>query len=157
NYILYCDSDDAILIDDPQKAIDLLRENECDMLVSATAYDCYRFMPERESWARKIAAENGYKSDGVIHLNAGVFVAKRAFLIQVLTEVVKFASDTDLDAESWEAVRQRNDHSALPNFPKGCGCDQAILRFLHPKFYPRMKIDYSLRLAVRSYASSAAS
>jgi hypothetical protein len=150
DYILYCDSDDAILIDDPRKAIDLLRENECEMLVSATAYGSYGFMPDRKAWSRKIAAENGYKSNGAIYMNAGVFVAKKKFLIHVLTEALKFVSDNDLDSESWKAVKRRKDRSALPNFPRGCGCDQEILRFLHPKFYPRMKIDYSLKLAVRS-------
>jgi len=38
----------------------------------------------------------------------------------------------------------------LPNYPEQCDSDQHILRYLHPSFYPRMKIDYSLRLAVRN-------
>ena len=40
---------------------------------------------------------------------------------------------------------------ALPDFPKGVGCDQAIIRFMHPKFYPRVKIDYQDQLASKFF------
>jgi hypothetical protein len=37
----------------------------------------------------------------------------------------------------------------LPEFPKGCQ-DQDILRYIHPQFYPDMKIDYDNELAFRN-------
>ena len=40
---------------------------------------------------------------------------------------------------------------ALPDFPKGVGCDQAIMIFMHPNFYPRVKIDYQGQLASRYF------
>jgi hypothetical protein len=40
---------------------------------------------------------------------------------------------------------------ALPDFPKGVGCDQAIIRFMHPKFHPRVKIYYQDQFASRFF------
>ena len=38
DYVLYCDSDDAILRDDPGKAIRYLEEENCDLLISSTKF-----------------------------------------------------------------------------------------------------------------------
>ena len=152
DYVLFCDSDDAILLDDPQKAISLLHENQCEMLVSATnalgAF--YKFLPEREQWAKKVAEEQGANKSRAIHLNSGVYVARRQFLIELLTQAMEFVSDNDLDPKTYKVVSRQKGISAFPEYPKGSGSDQQIFRFLHPSFYPRMKIDYSLRLAVRN-------
>jgi hypothetical protein len=125
NYILFCDSDDAILTGDPRKAVDLLCKSKCDMLISATAHRGYEHygMPELEEWATKVAAENGYHSTEVIHLNSGVYVAQTHFLVDFLTEALKF-------------------------MPRGDDNEQPIFRLLHRQFYPRVKVDYSLELAV---------
>ena len=34
----------------------------------------------------------------------------------------------------------------MPDFPKGCGCDQQIFRFLYPRFAETLRLDYSGRL-----------
>ncbi len=61
-----------------------------------------------------------------------------------------YVTETDLPGSEYKRLKDSGtvgEH--LPEFPKGCGCDQTILRYLHPQFYPRMKIDYQGRLALR--------
>ncbi|MBP1709408.1 MAG: hypothetical protein H6Q46_392 [Deltaproteobacteria bacterium] len=148
DYILYCDSDDAILRDDPGKAIRYLEEENCDLLISSTKFTGrgYQYLPKAKEWADNIAKEQGYPGR---YLNFGVFVGQKDFLLEVLEIALAYSQDyynqakhvpfDDFDGPSeW--------HSA---FPEGCSIDQIILRYLYPRFYPRMKIDYTQRLALK--------
>lgn len=147
-YLLYCDSDDAVLRDDPRKAIRYLQEENCDLLFSRTkSKSIYKFMPHVKAWADHIAKENGYSG---WYINSGVYVARALFLREVLEAAMAYVTETDLPAtEFGGAIRNGTINKRLSDFPVGCGSDQTIFSFLHPRFYPRMKLDYRGRLAFR--------
>ncbi|MHC4268239.1 MAG: hypothetical protein ACYSTS_07205 [Planctomycetota bacterium] len=148
-YILYCDSDDAVLRDDPGKAIKFLQEEDCDLLLSnsttwSAGYEC---MPEIQKWADQNARENGRRH---CYINAGVFIGKTEFLREVVDLTMEYITDHDLSSEEyWGLLEDGSLCERMPEFPKGVGCDQEILRYLHPQLYPRMKIDYKDKLAIR--------
>jgi hypothetical protein len=147
-YVLYCDSEDVILRDDPMKAIRYLQEENCSLLFSKTkAKTIYKFMPYVKAWTDRVAKENGYPG---WYINAGVFVAQTSFLREVLELAMTDVTDADLPARDYKRLKGKGtigEH--LPDFPKGCGWDQTIFRYIHPQFYPRMKPDYRGRLALR--------
>lgn len=147
-YVLFCDSDDAVLRDDPGKAIRFLKEENCDLLFSNTNWDgAYEGMPQVRKWADQNADENGRNR---CYLNSGVYIGKSEFLREVVDSVVEYITDHDLTREEyWDMCDYGYHYERLPEFPKGVGSDQVILRYLHPKFYPRMKIDYKGKLAIR--------
>lgn len=147
-YLLYCDSNDAVLRDDPSKTIRYLEEENCELLFSKTkSRKVYDYLPHVKDWTDHVAKEHG--SPGW-YINAGVFVARTSFLSEVLEAVMAYITDDDLpDKVLDQLIRNGDFKKRLPEFPKGCGSDQTILRYLHPQFYPRMKIDYQGRLALR--------
>ena len=147
-YILFADSDDAVLRDDPRKAIQYLEEENCDLLFSNTKFrGGYECMPEVKDWAGQVAKEKGALG---LYLNSGVYIGRTAFFREVVEAAAAYVTDDDLSRE--EYGRRRRDGTLgerLPEFPKACGSDQAIFRFLHQRFYPRLKVDYLGRLALR--------
>lgn len=147
-YLFYCDSRDAVIRDDPAKAVTYLEEEKCDLLMSATKFvDGYQCMPEVLAWAENNARENGYSG---LYINAGVFVGRVEFVRQVLEAGMRYVTDDDLTfRELRRRIRDPSLCERLTDFPRGVGCDQIILRYLHPRFYPRMKVDYARRLALR--------
>ena len=147
-YILYIDSDDAVVRGDLNNAIRFLAEEDCDLLFSSTIAKLeFELTPDQKLWADQKAGEH---SERVRYLNAGVFIGTSSFLQEVLGEALKYVTDDDLS----HVERRRLYHNGtllnvLPEFPKGSGCDQTIFRYLHPRFYPRMKTDFRSRLALR--------
>jgi len=147
-YLFYCDSDDAVLRDDPKKAIRYLEEENCELLFAKTrSKKVYKYLPQIKVWAEQVAKEHG--SPGW-YLNAGVFVGRSSFLREVFEAAMEYVTETDLTGAEFKRLKDNGTvYEKLPDFPKGFGCDQTILRYLHQKFYPRMKIDYQGRLALR--------
>ena len=148
DYVLYCDSDDTILRDDPGKAIRYLEEENCDLLISSTKFTGrgYEYLPRAKAWADKIAKEQGYPG---WYLNFGVFVGRKAFLLEVIEIALAYSRDYYSPVKHvpfGDSGGPSEWHSA---FPEGCSIDQIIFRYLYPRFYPRMKIDYTQRLALR--------
>jgi hypothetical protein len=147
-YIMYCDSDDAILRNDPKKAIQFLQEENCDLLFSRTkckvGYEC---MPQVKAWSDQIAQEQGASG---WYLNSGVYLVRTEFFRIVLEAAIAYVTDDDISLKEY-AQRRRNGTlgERLPEFPKGAGSDQVIFRYLQPQFYPRIKVDYTGRLALR--------
>lgn len=145
-YILYIDSDDAILTGDPQRAIELLQASGGEMLFSTTHYQAYELMPELEDWFERLADEAGWSGIKNKHLNSGVYVARRERLVEFLEAAAEYVTDDDLTLEELRVRRQERN---MPEFPRGCGCDQSIFRFLGPRFAESMRLDYACELAVR--------
>jgi hypothetical protein len=147
-YVLYADSNDAILIDDPRRALDCLADQGCDVLFSSTRFSgAYEYMPKTKAWADDICRTAGYEN---LYLNAGVFVGRTSVLRELLHTASAYVTPEDLSRE--EYIRRRRDGTlgeVIPAFPKGVGCDQVILRYVQPSFHPSVKIDYASRLAVR--------
>ena len=147
-YVLYCDSDDAVLRDDPAKAIRYLEEEDCDLLMSNTNFQgAYECMPEVRQWALQNAREHNSPPQ---FINAGVFIGRAPFLREVIAASLEYVTDSDLHREEyWQYCEDGTLRDRLPDFPRGIGSDQVVLRYLHPRFYPRMKVDYKGRLALR--------
>ena len=144
---MYVDSTDALLRGNLNQAVELLKENNCEMLVSSTKFDVYPCTPELEKWV------NGYKqNEKKIHINTGVYVAEKRLLKEVVEEAGNYITDNALPTKKYVHMRDMEKLcEALPDFPKGVGCDQAIIRFMHPKFYPRVKIYYQDQLASKFF------
>lgn len=149
-YVLWADCDDALFRDDPAVTIDLLKQANCEMLVSSTSFDGYRNMPDVKQWTTQLGqAEARQRRRPNIHLNAGVLIARTDFLQEYLTEASTFVTENDLPAGALRRLSDAEILRLLPEFPRGTGSDQRIMRYLFPRFYPRMKIDYDSRLALR--------
>ena len=149
-YVLFSDCDDALMRDDPQKAIDLLQAAGCQMLVSSTAYDAYHGMPDVKVKTESFAPPGRTKTNRPrIHLNAGVYIARAGFLREYLEAARQYVTDDDLSIETLNVISDKDLLRLLPEFPCGVGSDQTIMRYLFPRFHPRMKIDYDERLARR--------
>lgn len=145
DYVLSVDCDDALMRDDPAKAVALLGDGE--MLVSSTTYARYRNMPDVKAAMLKLAPPKlAQARHPRVHLNAGVYVAKRGFLEEYLTAASAFVTGDDLRLDG---LTDAEVLARLPDFPRGVGSDQTIMRYLFPTFYPRMKIDYANLLAAR--------
>ncbi len=148
-YVFYIDSDDAILLGDPQRAIDLLEESGGKMLVSTTNHAGYDFMPHMEGWFTDLAQKGGWSADAVdVHLNSGVYVAEREYLRHFLNEVAEYITDNDSWFPQYRIANQGKGHISPP-FPMGCGSDQNIFRFIFPRFADEIRIDYPKKLAFR--------
>jgi len=146
-YLLFLDSDDAVLRDDPAKAIVYLQQAACSMLVSSTTFRDFSCMPEVKTFSEEDAIANGYPGR---FLNSGVFVGTPAFIREVYAEAAQYVTDDELTRAEYRRLRKEKALEArLPDFPRGIGSDQHLLRYLFPKFHPEMQIDYAQRLAWR--------
>jgi hypothetical protein len=147
-FVLFFDSDDAVIRDQPARAIDYLRDADADLLFSDTGFrGGYCCMPEVQRWADAQARQAGRRSR---YINAGVFVARSDFLGEVLDAALAYVTDDDLARrEFFELMFAGKLCDRLPDFPRGSGSDQEIFRFLQPRFHPRMQVDYSGRFALR--------
>ncbi len=116
------------------------------MLLSTTHYTGYELMPDREGWFREQARNAGWGHLSAVHLNAGVYVARRAHLVRFLEAAAEYVTD---DEPRWsEYVRMDRSRTAA-TFPLACGSEQNIFRFLYPGFAADMRLDYAARLAFR--------
>ena len=148
DYFLYCDARDAILRDDPQEVVDIFESTGCDLLFGSTMYrGGFMCMPEVREWIKTVARKKGR------YLNAGVFIGKPDFIQEVFEEAYKYDSKKSLTVEQYtklgRGIRNTRLCKELPEYPKG-STDQDILRFLHPKFYPKMDIDYRNQISYRN-------
>jgi hypothetical protein len=149
-YVLCADCDDALMNDDPARAVQLLQEAGCDLLVSSSSYTLYRNMPEARRATEAIAPPErrvGLKPN--IHLNAGVYISTAKFLREYLEMASAYVTSADLQSHELLGMSDADLLHMLPEFPRGFGSDQAIMRYLFPRLYPRMKIDYDARLVER--------
>ena len=148
-YLLYADSDDALLRASPEQAIKQIQKRRCELLFSNTKFVgyTYGFMKDRREWAEATAREADHAR---IYLNAGVFIARPHFLKRVIERVLEFVGDEPFSKAEliarWTEERRNQSEST---FPHGIGSDQTILRYLHPDFFPEMQIDYESVLAPR--------
>lgn len=143
-YILYVDSTDVVLRTDPTFAIRCLEANQCDLLMSSTTSKrAYKWMPEVHRQTDEIAARHGFQG---LYPNAGVFAGTRDFLSEIVADAMQYVYEDDLT--------ETKHIQDFPNFPHRVGSDQKILRYLFPKYYPRMKVDYENCLAIRNPAVS---
>jgi hypothetical protein len=148
-YVLYVDANDAVLTGDPARFVPLLKEYDCDLLFSSTHYKGgYECMPEIKRWADQRCREAGFERS---YLNTGVFLGRREFTREVFEAATVYVDAEDLTPEEFTKRRAKGQLcKTLPEFPKNVGADQVIISYLEPRFYPRLKVDYSGKLAIRA-------
>jgi len=139
-YFICCDAIDVIFVDDPQKIIDIFELFNCDALFMSThSTDGYECMSEVKDFADQINGGNRR------YLNSGVYIGKTEFIKEIFEEAIKYAIPHGVTMDDYREYLSSNP----PNYPKGSQ-DQDIFRFIEPKFYPRLKVDYQNLMAYRS-------
>ena len=146
-FVMYCDARDVVLRGGPEKILEVFRGYECDLLFMSTHFlGGYMCMPEVKEWA-----DNIYPGR---YLNSGIFIGQPDFIWEVMTDATKYLVDNPITKQEYidlgSGERDTRLCARLPDYPRGLSQDQHILRYLHPKYFPRMKIDYTNRLAWRN-------
>lgn len=113
-----------------EKAIRYLEEENCDLLVSCTKFigRGYKYLPRAKVWADKVAKEQGYPGR---YLNAGVFVGRRDFLLDVIETALAYSMDYYNPAKHVAFGDSDGPSEWYSAFSKGCTSDQIILRYLY--------------------------
>jgi len=146
-YLLCCDARDVLIMNDPKNIIKIFENNfDCDLLFNSTMHPAWACMPEKFEWFKSVAKKGGR------YLNAGVYLGRWDFIIEVLEEAVKYVIPSSLTIKEYIKLgRSKNKKlcKELPNFPKGAA-DQDIFRYIHQEFYPRMDIDYANEIIYRN-------
>ena len=138
-YFMCCDAIDVIFVDDPQKVIDIFKTFNCDALFMSThSTDGYNCMPKVKEWVDTVNSKNRY-------LNSGVYIGKTSFVKEMVEEAMKYAIPHGVTMDDY-----RDYLDSLPeDYPKGSQ-HQDIFRYIEPKFYPHLKVDYENQMAFRS-------
>lgn len=136
-YVMYCDAIDVIFIDDPEKVIDIFKQSNSKMLfMSSTSTDGYNCMTDVYDWALKLNKER--------FLNSGVWIGETEFVKQVFEKASEYISTHGVTMDEYRNYLKSNPI----NYPIGSQ-DQDIFRYIEPKFYPNLKVDYENKIAYR--------
>jgi len=137
-YFMCCDAVDVIFKDDPQKVIDIFESRNCDALFMSThSTDGYNCMPEVKEWVDGINLRGRY-------MNSGVYIGKTSFIKELVDDAMEYAIPHGVTMDAY-----RDYLAGKPkDYPKGSQ-DQDIFRYLEPKFYPQLKVDYENHMAFR--------
>ncbi len=139
-YFMCLDAIDVIFVEEPQKVIDIFHTFECDALFMSTqSLDGYNCMPEVKRWADRI------NEGRMRYLNSGVYIGKTSFVKEMFDEAIKYAIPHGVIMADYMEYLSRKPI----DYPKGSQ-DQDIFRYIEPKFYPRIKVDYQNLMAYRS-------
>jgi len=139
-YILYADSDDAVILGDPGKAVDLLVQSGGQALFSVTSFPENRGRHDLNGWFRQLADRSGWSHSDAIYLNSGVFVARREFLVSFLETASEYVADDSLLFNKGASLREVSE-----KFDN----DQVIYQILYPRFSDDLRLDYAEELALR--------
>jgi hypothetical protein len=144
--VLFCDADDAIVVGDPTKILEVFERKRCKLLFMSTSFmGGYACMPEIKRWTDKIRPGR--------YLNSGVYIGRRDFLVTVLRAANEYITANDITAQESRNLGHGVFNTKLcervPDYPKGSQ-DQDILRYIHPQFFPDMQIDFDNELAFRN-------
>ena len=139
-YFMCCDAIDVIFQSDPQEVIDIFESFDCECLFMSThSTDGYSCMPEMKRLVDKINGNNGR------YLNSGVYIGKTSFVKEVFDMAMEYAIPHGVTMDEYREYLE----SKPEDYPRGSQ-DQDIFRYIEPKFYPRMKVDYQNLMAYRS-------
>jgi len=139
-YFMCCDAIDVIFQDDPQLVINIFESFDCEALFMSThSTDGYNCMPDVKTFVDRI--NNGNDR----YLNSGVYIGKTSFIKELFDEAINYATPPGVTFAGYREYLNSNPI----DYPRGSQ-DQDIFRFLEPKFYPRLKVDYQNLMAYRS-------
>jgi hypothetical protein len=139
-YALVSDSTDCVILKNPDDAVKLLDDYECDILYGVGKCDDF------ESFTMPIRDEFNKSVYGNLKFNTGVCIGKVDTLIKLYERVLYYADDTLPAREYHHKYRASNGYKnwsndKLKNFPMGVSCDQVIIKYLFMEFYPKLKLD----------------
>lgn len=138
-YIMFCDAIDVIFNSDPSKVVDIFETFNCDALfMSTTSIDGYNCMPEVKKFIDEEIQSNGR------YLNSGVYIGRTNFIKELFEEAIQYAQPHGVTMDNYSEYLA----SSPTDYPQGSQ-DQDIFRFLEPRFYPRLKVDYENKMAYR--------
>lgn len=138
-YFMFCDAVDVIFRDDPQKVIDIFKTFNCEALFMSThSTDGYKCMPQ----VKKFIDESIQSNER--YLNSGVYIGRTEFIKELLTEAIQYTIPHGVTMDDYHKYLDSNPL----NYPHGSQ-DQDIIRYLEPKFYPRLQVDYKNKMAYR--------
>jgi hypothetical protein len=147
--LLFCDARDVVLKGDPQRVLEVFERKKCDLLFSSTDVATPSAeMPEVRRWADSIRPGR--------YLNFGVWVGRVPFVAEVLREalaVVECLERAEPDVDPARRGVWASQGDGPPFFR--IGSDQGILRYLQPKFHPRIQVDYDNEMVHRKASKSA--
>ena len=139
-YFMCCDAIDVIFQDDPQTVIDIFESFDCDCLFMSThGLDGYSCMENVKNFVDKINGDSGR------YLNSGVYIGKTSFVKEMFDMAMEYAIPHGVTMGGYREYLE----SKPEDYPRGSQ-DQDIFRYIEPKFYPRMKVDYQNMMAYRS-------
>jgi len=139
-YFMCCDAIDVIFVGDPQRVIDIFESFECDALfMSTTSLIGYNCMPEVKEFVDELNNGTGR------YMNTGVYIGRTDFIKELIEGALQYAFPHGTTMGEHLEWLDKNP----PGFPIGSD-DQCILRYIEPKFYPRVKVDYQNVMAYRS-------
>ena len=138
-YFMFCDAVDVIFKDDPQRVIDIFETFDCDALfMSTTSTLGYNCMPDVKRFVDELNGGIGR------YMNTGVYIGRTSFIKEVIEDALQYAFPHGTTMDEHNEWLSKNP----PGFPVGSD-DQCILRYIEPKFYPRLKVDYENKMAFR--------
>ena len=126
DYVMFVDAPDVVFLDDPEIAIDILKEYDAKLLFNTTKFlGGYACMMDKLKWSDSVYGAGKY-------INSGVYIAETKFLFKVLEDVVKyFTPDAVSKVENLQLGEGLPGTDAfckrLPDFPLGADC-QIIFR-----------------------------
>lgn len=145
-YVLFLDTDDVFVSESPDKILDIfLKEFDCEILFNATRFAQGYWHTESSRKALEWANET-HKD---LYLNAGAYIGKRKFIIELYERVLQFVTHDDLASHEWYNITNEEQKEIGHDFPTGCGSDQAILRHIEHEFYPKLLIDEKQKIFCR--------
>ena len=118
-FMLYADSRDAVLIDDPQKALDRFLVLGCDLLMGADMMS-WPALPAFRKFEKSIP---GASQTDFRYLNGGTWIGRTRAVEEFFREALVTAP-----------------------VPEAADSEQGILRQLFPRFYPRVQLDYRCQI-----------
>ena len=138
-YFMCLDAIDVIWVDEPQRVIEIFKSYDCEALfMSTNSLDGYDCMPETKEWVDAMDGSGRY-------LNSGVYIGKTSFIKRVIKEAMKYALPHGVTMDEYRDYLK----SKPSDYPKGSQ-DQDIFRYIEPKFFPKLKVDYYNAMAFRS-------
>jgi hypothetical protein len=144
-YILFCDATDVLFVDSPSNIlINFLKHFDCDLLYNATTFKNHTRWDKYSEEDLEHHARKRREFGQNCHLNAGLFIGRKDFVIRVYKDMLSYEFDSKgkRDEKLW------GEH---PEYPYGCTYDQQILRFLEHKYYPQLQIDGHQKLLARCH------
>lgn len=134
-YIICCDSHDALLLSQPENILDkFLQKFDCDILFGG---EC-KFYPDLKNpvtnkWKK---FQSNIAKSKFCYLSAGAYIGRKEVVKEFLTNCNKIHPCELFDCSPYKW------------YPGGkeIGCDQSTMQCTFPSFYPRIQIDYKCEI-----------